>query len=81
MNDGLSGVAATLARQLSGTASRGSRRSVSGAEALETTACVARMVCPPRSRTPGQGGREAEGGCKPVRKPRRKPKTASTNAC
>lgn len=55
MKEGLRGVAATLARQLSGTASRGSRRSVSGAVALETTACEARIVRPPRSRTPGRG--------------------------
>lgn len=57
MKEGFSGVSATLARQLSGTASLGSRRSVSGAEALETTACAARMVRPPRSRTPGIGHR------------------------
>ena len=52
MNEGLSGVSCTLCRQLAGTASAGSRRSVSGELALETTARAARIVRPPRSRTP-----------------------------
>lgn len=58
MKEGLSGVLATLCRQASDTASGGSRRSVSGATALDTTARRARMVRPPRSRTPWSGGTE-----------------------
>lgn len=47
----------TPCRQLAGTASGASRRSVSGELALLTTARLAWMVRPPRSRTPaGPGG-------------------------
>lgn len=57
MKEGLRGVACTDARQAGGTAPGGSRRSVSGDDALLTTARAARTVRPPRSRTPvGQQG-------------------------
>lgn len=52
MKEGFSGVSCTLCRQPAGTASSGTRPRVSGVLALDTTAREARMVRPPRSRTP-----------------------------
>ena len=54
MKEGETGRAATLPRQPSGTAFGGSSGSRSHSVALDTTACLAEIVLPSRSRTPAR---------------------------